>query len=130
VNVIQEAGPQVQIRGVLKCTAKGVKNRRIVTEMVDWSACNAVEDGLTRHDDIIPAEAVQRVEFHREARNQSDYLEETVVEMMLKWGLFGPTATQGLMPCVKRFWVASVWEYTHLLREWKTVKEVRTTRNT
>jgi hypothetical protein len=51
------------------CTEKGVKKRRIVTEMVDWSACRLVEDGLTWHDDNIPADAVQRVEFHREARN-------------------------------------------------------------
>ena len=43
--------------------------------------------------------------------------------MMLKWGLLGPTATQGLMPCVKRHWVASVWEHTHFLCEWKTVKD-------
>ncbi len=60
---------EVQIRVVLKCTEKGVKKRRIVTEMVDWSACKLVEDGLTWHDDNIPADAVQRVEFHREARN-------------------------------------------------------------
>ena len=27
------------------------------------------------------------------------------------------------MPCVKRHWVASVWEHTHFLCEWKTVKD-------
>jgi hypothetical protein len=39
---------------------------------------------------------------------------------MLKWGLYGHTADQGLMPCAKRHWVASVWEYTFLLKTWDT----------
>ena len=109
-NVIQEEGPQVQLRWVLKCTDNEVKVRRIVREMVNWNACRVVQDRLTWHDHDIPAEVVQRVEFQRKARIQSDYLEDTVVKMMFKWGLFGPTADQGLMLCAKRHWVASVWE--------------------
>jgi hypothetical protein len=91
--------------------------------MVNWNACRVVQDRLTWHDHDIPAEVVQRVEFQRKARIQSDYLEDTVVKMMFKWGLFGPTADQGLMLCAKRHWVASVWEWTYLLSEWETVKD-------
>jgi hypothetical protein len=76
--------------------------------MVEWSTCKVVEDLLKWHDHDIPAHAVQRVEFQLDAKNQGDYLEETVVEMMLKWGLYGHTIDQGLMKCAKRHWVASV----------------------
>jgi hypothetical protein len=62
------------------------------------------------------------VRFQHDAKNYSACLEETVVEMMLKWGLHGHTANQGLMPCAKRHWVASVWEYKLLLKTWDTVK--------
>ena len=82
-----------------------------------------MEDFLTWHDHDIPAEAVQRVEFQQDARKYSDCLEGTVVEMMLKWGLYGHTADQGLMQCAKRHWVASVWEYTFLLKTWDMVKD-------
>jgi hypothetical protein len=121
-NITQAVGPQAQVRGVLKCMENGIKTHRMVTERVDRSACRVVEDLLTWHDRDISADVVQQVEFQREARNQSDYLDKTVVEMMLKWGLFGHTVNQGLMPCSKRHWVASVWEYTFLLGEWETVK--------
>jgi hypothetical protein len=67
-----------------------------------------VEDFLTWHDHDIPVEAVQRVEFQHDAKNYSDCLAGTVVEMMLKWGLHGNTADQGLMPCAKRHWVAAL----------------------
>ena len=125
-NVIHAEGPQVQVRGTLKClewiAGARVKTRQLVTETVAWHNCKVVEDSLTWHDHDLPAEAVQRVEFQNNARNYSDCLEETVVEMMLKWGLYGHTADQGLMPCTKRHWVASVWEYTFLLKAWDTVK--------
>jgi hypothetical protein len=122
-NVIHVEGSQVHVRGTLKCMEKGVKTRKSVTETVAWSNCKVVEDRLKWHDHEIPAEAVQRVEFQQDARNHSDCLEGTVVEMMLKWGLYGHTADQGLMPCAKRHWVASVWEYTFLLKAWDTVKD-------
>jgi hypothetical protein len=122
-NVIHVEGPQVQVRGTLKCMEKGAKTRKSVTETVAWSNCKVMEDSLKWHDHEIPAEAVQRVEFQQDARNYSDCLEGTVVEMMLKWGLYGHTADQGLMPCAKRHWVASVWEYTFLLKTWDTVKD-------
>ena len=64
--------------------------------------CKVVEDFLKWLDHDIPAEAVQRVEFQQDARNYSDCLEGTVVEMMLKWGLYGHTADPGLMPCAKQ----------------------------
>ena len=63
---------------------KGAKTHKSVTEMVAWSDCEVMEDSLKWHDHEIPAEAVQRVEFQQNARNYSDCLEETVVEMMLK----------------------------------------------
>jgi hypothetical protein len=122
-NVTHVEGPQVLVRGTLKCMEKGTKTRKSVTETVAWSDCKVVEDSLKWHDHEIPAEAVQRVEFQQDARNYSDCLEETVVEMMLKWGLYGHTADQGLMPCATRNWVASVWEYTLLLKAWDTVKD-------
>jgi hypothetical protein len=122
-NITHVEGPQVLVRGTLKCMEKGTKTRKSVTETVAWSDCKVVEDSLKWHDHEIPAEAVQRVEFQQDARNYSDCLEETVVEMMLKWGLYGHTADQGLMPCATRHWVASVWEYTFLLKAWDTVKD-------
>jgi hypothetical protein len=73
-NVIQEAGPQVQVRGVLKYKKNGVKVRKVVTEMVDWSACKVVEVQLKWYDHAIPAAAVQRVQFQREAINQNPTL--------------------------------------------------------
>ena len=48
------------------------------------SNCKVVEDSLKWLDHDIPAEVVRRVEFQHEARNYSDSLEGTVVEMMLK----------------------------------------------
>lgn len=76
-NVPQEAGPQVQVRGVLKYKKNGVEVRKVVTEMVDWSACKVVEVQLKWYDHAIPAAAVlevQRVEFRREAINQNPTL--------------------------------------------------------
>jgi hypothetical protein len=122
-NIIHVEGSKVQVRGTLKCMEKGAKTRKSVTETVTWSNCKVVEDSLAWLDHDIPAEAVQRVEFQQDARNHSDCLEGTVVEMMLKWGLYGHTAEQGLMPCAKRHWVASTWEYTFLLQTWDTVKD-------
>ena len=63
-----------------------------------------VEDSLKWFDHETPAEAVHLVEFQQDARNYSDCLEETVVEMMLKWGLYRHTTDQGLMQCAKRHW--------------------------
>ncbi len=118
------SGGGLRHKYVLKYTENGIKTHRLVTEMVEWSACRVVEDGLTWHDHDIPVDAVQRVEFQWDTKNQSDYLEETMVEM-LKWGLHGHTADQdqGLMPCGKRHRVASVWEYKYLLDTWDTVKD-------
>jgi hypothetical protein len=102
---------------------KGDKTRKSVTETVAWSICKVVEDSLKWHDHEIPAEPVHLVEFQQDVGNYIDCLEETVVEMMLKWGLHGHRADQGLMPCANRHWVVSVWEYTFLLKTWDTVKD-------
>ena len=93
------------------------------TEEVELKACRFVEDRLTWHDHDIPSTAVRRVEFQKNAKQTSDFLEETVVEMMLKWGFYGHTADQGLRPASTRQWVASVWEYPYLLQAWNTVKD-------
>jgi hypothetical protein len=53
-NITCAEGPQAQVRGVLRCTEHGVKTHRLVTEMVEWSACKLVEDLLTWHDHDIP----------------------------------------------------------------------------
>ena len=63
------------------------------------------------------------MEFQHDTKNYNDCLEGTVVEMMLKWGLHGHTADQGLMPCAKRHWVVSLWEYTLLLKTWDAFKD-------
>lgn len=63
--------------GVLKYKKNGVEVRKVVTEMVDWSASKVVEVQLKWYDHAIPAAAVlevQRVEFRREAINQNPTL--------------------------------------------------------
>jgi hypothetical protein len=122
-NIIRVEGPRVQVRGTLECREKGAKTCKLVTEEVELKACRFVEDGLTWHDHDIPSTAVRRVEFQNNARQSSDFLEETVVEMMLKWSFYGHTADQGLRPVSTRQWVASVWEYPYLLQVWNTVKD-------
>jgi hypothetical protein len=122
-NVIWVEGSRVQVRGTLECGEKGAKICKLVTEEVELKACRFVEDRLTWHDHDIPSTAVRRVEFQKNAKQNSDFLEETVVEMMLKWGFYGHTADQGLRPASTRQWVASVWEYPHLLQAWSTVKD-------
>jgi hypothetical protein len=122
-NIIRVEGSQVQVRGALECGGKGVKTCKLVTEEVELKECKVVEDSLTWHDQYIPSAAVRRVEFQSNARHDSDFLEETVVEMMLKWGFYGHTADQGLRPASTRQWVASVWEYPYLSQAWNTVKD-------
>jgi len=122
-NVIWVEGSRVQVRGTLECGEKGAKICKLVTEEVELKSCRFVEDRLTWHDHDILSTAVRRVEFQKNAKQNSDFLEETVVEMMLKWGFYGHTADQGLRPASTRQWVASVWEYPHLLQAWSTVKD-------
>jgi hypothetical protein len=122
-NIIRVEGSRVQVRGALECGGKGVKTCKLVTEEVELKECKIVEDSLTWHDQYIPSAAVRRVEFQSNARHDSDFLEETVVEMMLKWGFYGHTADQGLRPASTRQWVASVWEYPYLSQAWNTVKD-------
>jgi hypothetical protein len=122
-NVIRVEGSRVQVRGTLECREKGVKTCKLVTEEVELKECRIVEDSLTWHDQYILSAAVRRVEFQNNAKHGSDFLEETVVEMMLKWGFYGHTADQGLRPVSTRQWVASVWEYPYLLQAWNTVKD-------
>jgi hypothetical protein len=121
-NVIRVEGSRVQVRGTLERGEKGAKTCKLVTEKVELKACRFVEDRLTWHDHDIPSTAVRRVEFQKSAKQTSDFLEETVVEMMLKWSCYGHTADQGLRPVSTRQWVASVWEYPYLLEAWNTVK--------
>ena len=121
-NIIHVQGSRVQVRGTLEGGGKGVKTCNLVTEEVALKECRIVEDNLTWSDQYIPSAAVRRVEFQSNARHDSDCLEETVVEMMLKWGFYGHTADHGLRPVSTRQWVASVWEYPYLLEAWETVK--------
>jgi len=88
-NIIRVEGSRVQVRGTLEYREKGAKTCKLVN---------------------------RRVEFQNNAKQGSDFLEETVVEMMLKWGFYGHTADQGLRPVSTRQWVASVWEYPYLLQ--------------
>jgi hypothetical protein len=46
-NIVREEGAQVQVRGTLKYTEKGVKTRKVVTEQVAGNKCKVVEDFLT-----------------------------------------------------------------------------------
>ena len=72
---------------LLKVLFAGVKLYAVFSAsalVTDTLTVPVVQDSLKWLDHDIPAEVVRRVEFQHEARNYSDSLEGTVVEMMLK----------------------------------------------
>ena len=115
-NVMQQHESKVQVRGTLG------RARQITSVMVDPRECEVIPDNLVWADLTISTSALRRVEYQQAATNQGDYLEDTVLTGLLRWGLHGDSAEAGLQPCLHRDWISGTFTFKYMHDVWQEVR--------
>ena len=116
-NVIKVTGSKVHVR-TFREDEKKMEDAR-----VERADCAVVPDTLQFPGVKLERTNLQRVRFQPTPEGSSDYLEEGVVEAVLRWSGYGSTMRAGLQAVDGRFWMASPWEYSNLLEAWTNCQD-------
>ena len=89
---------------------------------VDEKDCEIIDDWLQWGDREITMGALLRVRHRERAAHQEDYMEDSVLMAMLRWGLHGASETAGLRAQVHNDWLVDSFTFKKVQEAWQAVE--------
>ena len=94
----------------------------IMRVKVDEQDCEIIDDWLQWGDCNLQMEALLRVRHQERAAHQEDYMEDSVLMAMLRWGLHGVSEMAGLPAQVHNDWLVDSFTFKKVQDAWREVK--------
>ena len=89
---------------------------------VDEQDCKIIDDRLQWGDRTIRMESLLRVRHQERAANQEDYMEDSVLMAMLRWGMHGASEIAGLRAQMHNDWLVDSFTFEKVQEAWQAVK--------